>query len=195
MVKLNLRPDESIILKSKNISDGGLLSSYADELILTNYNIYHVNKGMFGNIKNVYKFPVNQVKIYNGEPQVILGKHQNNSPQLEIYFQNGHKFFSFQFNGKKEIVQWINAITKLLTGYESTSVSSAFALPGTSYIAETIKGTVDTFKNTVGAKTNRRNSYDSQKKVAQKCISCSAPLHGVKGRTLQCKYCDTDQIL
>ena len=40
MVKLNLKPDESIILKSKNISDGGLLSSYTDELILTNYNIY-----------------------------------------------------------------------------------------------------------------------------------------------------------
>ncbi|WP_416143786.1 PH domain-containing protein [Planococcus koreensis] len=80
MVKVNLMPNESIILKSKNVMHGGLMANYTDELILTNQNIIHVKKGVFGNTKNVKKYPLNQIKIFNGKSQAILGKQRNGSP-------------------------------------------------------------------------------------------------------------------
>lgn len=197
MAKYNLLPNESIILKSESVMHGGLMAAYTDELILTNQNIVYVSKGMFGNIKNVERFPVNQIKMYNAEPQAILGKQQNGQPQLEIYFLNGHECFAFQSSNKKEVVQWVHAICKLVTGHESNTVSpgSGSAIPGTEYLAETIKGTVDTFKNAFGIKSKATDDGVSSEKVTKKCIACSAPLTGSKGQTVHCKYCDTDQVL
>ncbi|WP_394189918.1 hypothetical protein [Paenisporosarcina quisquiliarum] len=195
MAVFNLMPNESIILKSQNVAHGGLMAIHTDELILTNQNIIHVKKGVFGNTKNVKRYAVNQIKIFNGEPQAILGKQRNGSSQLEIYFLNGHECFGFQSMTKKEVVQWINAITKLVTGNESTTVPLGFAIPGTEYLAETIKGTVDTFKNTIGINSKKTDNGVSSEKVTKKCISCSAPLTGNKGQTMYCKYCDTAQVL
>ncbi|MDN3451027.1 PH domain-containing protein [Planococcus sp. APC 3906] len=195
MVKVNLMPNESIILKSKNVMHGGLMANYTDELILTNQNIIHVKKGVFGNTKNVKKYPLNQIKIFNGKSQAILGKQRNGSPQLEIYFLNGHEFFGFQSLIKKEVVQWINAISKLVTGHESTTVPSGFALLGTEYFSETIKGTVDIFKDTFGIQSKKIDNSVSSEMVSKKCISCSAPLTGKKLQIMHCKYCDTDQVL
>lgn len=195
MVKINLMPNESIILKSENVMHGGLMAGYTDELILTNQNIIHVKKGVFGNTKNVKKYPVNQIKIFNGNPQAMLGKQRNGSSQLEIYFLNGHEYFGFQSLTKKEVVQWINAISHLVTGHGSTIVPFGFAIPGTKYLSETIKGTVDTFKNTFGIKSQIIDNGVSSENVTKKCISCSAPLIGKKRQTMHCKYCDTDQVL
>lgn len=195
MVKVNLMPNESIILKSTNVMHGGLMAVYADELILTNLNIIHVKKGIFGNTKNVKKYPVNQIKIFNGQPQAMLGKQRNGSPQLEIYFLHGLECFGFQSLPKKEVVKWIKAISHLVTGQESTTVPSGFAIPGTEYLSETIKGTVDTFKNTFGINSKKIDNGISFEMVTKKCISCSAPLIGEKRQTIHCKYCDTDQVL
>ncbi|WP_341201115.1 hypothetical protein [Planomicrobium okeanokoites] len=195
MVKVNLMPNESIILKSEKVAHGGLLAINTDELILTNQNIIHVKKGVFGNTKNVEKYPVNQIKIFNGEPQAILGKQRNGSPQLEIYFLTGHECFRFQSLTNREVVRWTNAISNLIRGHESTTVPAGFAIPGTEYLSETIKGTVDTFKNTLGIKSKKIDNGVSSEKVIKKCISCSAPLIGEKRQTIHCKYCDTDQVL
>lgn len=195
MVKVNLMPNESIIRTSRNVVHGGLMAVYTDELILTNQNIIHVKKGVFGNTKNVKKYPVNQIKIFNGQPQAILGKQRNGTPQLEIYFLNGLECFGFQSLAKKEVVQWINAISNLVTGHESNTVPSVFAIPGTEYLSETIKGTVDTFKNTFGINTKKTDNSVPSEMVTKKCISCSAPLIGKRRQTMHCKYCDTDQVL
>lgn len=195
MVKVNLMPNESIILKSENIAHGGLFAINTDELILTNRNIIHVKKGVLGNTKNIKKYPVNQIKIFNGEPQAIIGKHHNGSPQLEIYFQNGHECFRFQSWTNKEVVKWINCISNLVKGHESNAVPNGFVIPGTEYLSGTIKGTVDTFKNTFAIKTKQNDNGVLSEKVAKKCISCSAPLIGEKRQTIQCHYCDTEQLL
>lgn len=197
MAKFSLLPNESIILKNESVMHGGFMATYTDELILTNQNIVYVSKGMLGNTKNVQRFPVNQIKMYDGEPQAILGKQQNGMPQLEIYFLNGNESFAFQFSGKKEVAKWINAICKLVTGHESNTVSPSFgsAIIGTEYLAETLKGTVDTFKNAFGIKSKATDDSVSSEKATKKCISCSAPLTGTKGQTVHCKYCDTDQVL
>lgn len=101
MAKVNLMPNESIILKSTNVAHGGLMAVYTDDLILTNQNIIHVKRGVFGNTKNVKKYPVNQIKIFNGIPQAILGKQRSGNLQLEIYFLNGLECYGFQTFSKK----------------------------------------------------------------------------------------------
>lgn len=197
MAKVKLLPNESVILKSDRVLHGGVMASYTDELILTDQSIIYVSKGMLGNTKSIQRFPVNQIKMYEGEPQALMGKSQNGSQQLEIYFLNGHECFSFQSSNKKEIIKWINAICKLLTGHESTRVlnNGSGGIPGTEFLAETLRGTVDTFKNAFVSRGKAKAEGVSSERVTRKCISCSAPLTGIKGQTVHCRYCDTDQVL
>lgn len=192
MSKLDLNPNESIILQSKNVASGKILAVHTDELILTNQNVIHISKGVLGNTKSIRKFPVNQIKTYNGEPQVILGKDRNSLPRLELYFLSGQENFCFQSLRKKEAKQWVNAIYKLMTGNETVKASWESAIPGSEFLAKKIKGTMDAFKDTLADNSNR---VVSSKKVTQKCGSCSAPLTGFKGQVIQCKYCDTAQAL
>jgi hypothetical protein len=198
MGKYNLEPSESVLIQSIGVlcEGSGLMTGYTDELILTNMNIIHVSKGMFGNIKRVQKYPLNQVKIINGEAQAIMGKSSNGMPDLQIYFVNGQVAFKFQSSGKKEIVKYVNEISKVLTGNESSRNSAAnqFAIPGAEIVAETLKDTVNVFKGTFGIKSKIK-AADEPVKATKKCMGCMSPLTGTKGQSIRCRYCDTDQIL
>jgi LSD1 subclass zinc finger protein len=198
MVKYNLEPSESILIQSTGVlcEGGGLMTAYTDELILTNMNIIHVSKGMFGNTKRVQKYPLNQVKIINGEAQAIMGKSTNGIHNLQIYFVNGQVAFKFQSSGKKEIVKYVNEISKVLIGKESSrnSVANQFAIPGAEIVAETLKDTIGVFKGTFGIKSKSK-AADEPVKATKKCIGCMSPLTGTKGQSIRCSYCDTDQIL
>ena len=195
----SLQPNESVIDECDEVRYGGIASLGRGRLILTNLNIIYVSTNMLGKTNNVLKFPLSQLKNYKGEPQAIMGKQINGSPQLELYFVNGQQAnFSFMLGKtgleKKKICTWINEICELVTGHESSSVSLSklSAIPGTEFVAATLKGTVDTFKDKFGGKSNEQIVHEN---ITKKCISCSAPLNGIKGQTIHCRYCDTDQVL
>lgn len=198
MVNYNLEPNESILIQSTSVlcEGGGLLTAYTDDLILTNMNIIHVSKGVFGNTKRVQKYPLNHVKIINGEAQAIMGKSTNGIPNLQVYFVNGQVAFKFQSSGKKEIGKYVNEISKVLIGKESSrnSVANQFAIPGAEIVAETLKDTIGVFKGTFGIKSKSK-AADEPVKATKKCIGCMSPLTGTKGLSIRCSYCDTDQIL
>lgn len=193
MVKLNLMPEESIVLKSKSVMHGGLLAAYTDDLILTNKHVIHISKGILGNTKKITKYPLNLIKISNGEPQVILEKYQN-GVRIEIYYENEQVQFAFGSSNKREGAKWVNEIYKLLTGNESPKVSAYPLIPGTEYIAETLKGTIHMFKNVFNGQNSVSNNAVPVEVNTSSCISCSAPLTYEKGRSVQCKYCDTVQV-
>ena len=86
--KYKLLPNESIILQEDNVCHGNGFSAYTDDLLLTNLNIVLISKGMFGNVKGITQYPLNQIKMFNGKPQAIRGKQSNGSPCLDIYFTN-----------------------------------------------------------------------------------------------------------
>ena len=118
MAKFSLQPDEAMILQEVSVEHGfGIATAYTDELYLTTRNIYCVNKGVFGNTKNIFCYPLNQLKKVNGRPQAIQGKKSNGTPSLEIYLMNGNESFSFKSNNKLTIKKWIKEINKAL-GYE-----------------------------------------------------------------------------
>jgi hypothetical protein len=193
--KYNLQPNEAVIMKSERVQCGGLLSASTDELLLTNLNIVLVNKGFLGNTKNVQHFPLDQIKLFNGKAQVMVSTQQKR--KLEVYFWYGHE--SFTFVKKKEAKLWAENISKLLKAAAQQSQSADTqagkkvdtgdvdrTIPGTGFIAETLKDTADTFKGVLGIKA---------KKVAVKCSSCGSAISGTKGEVVRCQYCDTDQKL
>lgn len=183
MNKLNLQSEECVIKKSNKVRHGGFMVSYKNELILTNLNIIYVKKGIFGRTKSIQTIPLNQIKIYEGKPQVLLGKQKNDSPSLEIYFLNGQAIFGFK--RKNEVMKWIRCINQVLCKETGSATTGQFAIPGTEFLAETIKDTVITFKNILG-KTKHE-------KISAVCTSCGASILGYKGENIKCNYCDTYQ--
>lgn len=187
----NLQPNESMIMSQDRTLHGGRMATFTDELILTDLHIVLVSKGAFGNTKGIQTFPLNQIKIFNGQAQVLLGKTSGGYPQLDVYFLNGQE--SFGFESKKEAVKWIANINKLITGNEGeVDTSPSIAIPGVEYVAETLKGTMDTFKGALGIKSKASGMSE---KAAKKCSYCGAPISGVKGQAVRCQYCDADQQL
>jgi hypothetical protein len=204
-VNIGLMPNESIILQEVNVSHGGVLAGHTDELVLTNLNLICINKGVFGNTKNVFKYPLNQIKMYNGKPQALQGKLTNGTATLDVYFLNGVETFYFDGINRKKINDWIKAITNTITqsgtgeNYSSDdsddSVAGAFKEVGDEF-KEVGQELLGAFGINLGKKKmGSQGSDGSGEKVSKKCVSCSAPLTGVKGQVIKCLYCDTEQTL
>lgn len=192
MAKYNLQPNESIIMKQERVLHGGRMATFTDELILTNINLVLISKGLLGNSKGIQIIPLKQIKVFNGKAQVLIGKTSGGFPQLDVYYSSGQD--SFGFESKKEAIKWMDNINKLVTGKSIVvDASPGMAIPGSEYIAETLKGTIDTFKGAFGLK--QKNSTELPSKVAKKCSSCGAPISGTKGEIIRCLYCDADQQL
>lgn len=192
MANYNLQHNESLIMKHDRVIHGGVMANFTDELILTNLNLVLVSKGLFGKVKGILTIPLNQIKIFNNQAQVLLGKTSGGHPQLDVYYTNGQE--SFGFESKKEALKWIDNINKLITGKEAEiNTSRSMAIPGSEYIAETLRGTVDTFKGALGIKPKNNNEVPAM--VAKKCNFCGAPVSGTKGQIVRCQYCDSNQQL
>ncbi len=195
MIKFDLQPNEGIILQNEIVSRELPKGHNTGDLVLTNQNLYYVTeKGTFKKNLDIAVFPLNQIKVVNGHAQVLLGG-SNSRPTLQVLLKDSNEEFwfgnfSLPFQAKKEITNWVNAIYQLLgTEASQTADKNLKVIPGTKGLAETIKGTVGTFKETMGVKGVSDTS------ITCKCIGCMAPLSGKKGQKVRCKYCDTEQIL
>jgi len=195
MTKYNLQPNESFILNSEHVYSGNTNG----ELVLTNLNlVYIISKGIFKTTYIPQIYPINQIKVFKGKAQAILGKDGN----LDIHFINGKESFKFSNNetlfsdkkAEKEAGRWVNAINQLITGQVSEDVMSVNpALVGVEVIAGTLKDTFDTFRGSLGVKSKSSNEIHT--KATKKCSSCGAPISGIKGQIVRCQYCDSDQQL
>lgn len=193
-----LMPNEYIILTNDRVKHGGVIGAYAGKLLLTNLNLVYIDKGVFGNIKGISSLDLKMVKIFNGQAQVLQTKARNGIPQLEVYHMQGQEAFSFQTGGGREIQKWRQEINRLLTGndLEDTAESKiGNIIPGADIFADTLKGTMDTFKGALGMKSTSKSEQASLEKVAEKCSACGANLTGNKGQKVRCNYCQTEQVL
>lgn len=126
---LGLDYDEVVILKETSVAHGGVMAIYTDELVLTNKKLICVNKGMFGGTKKIYHYPLDQIKVFNGVPQVQQGKLSNGTPCLDVYLVDGEEHFNFQTKNKQKIALWIEEIRKRFGGnfaYSSVRMSSSY---------------------------------------------------------------------
>ena len=207
-VNYGLMPNESILLKEVSVAHGGVMAAYTDELILTNLNLICVGKGIFGNNKGIKKYPLHQIKIYDGKPQAMQGKLSNGTPALEVYFMNGAtESFSFQSGNKKKIEQFIQGISKALGvsnnsfGYETETnddVDDDSLIGAFKEVGEEFADVGKELLGVIGIKPGKKKNNGvatGPVHMTKKCMSCSAPLSGMQGSTIKCKYCDTIQTL
>ncbi len=195
MTKYNLQPNESFVLNSEYVCH----SNTNGELILTNLNLVFItSRGVFKTTYIPQIYPLKQIKVYNGNAQVILGKDGN----MDIHFKYGQETFKFWnndtlFKDKKaeyEASRWVNAINQVITGQGSDIDSSASpALANVEVIAGTIKDSFNTFKGALGIKPKSNNEIPTM--AARKCNYCGAPISGTQGQIIRCQYCDADQQL
>lgn len=189
--KYILDSDEGIVLKKDGVAYNEA-GSYEHELILTNKNIIVIVKGFWGKTKKVVYLPLNQIKVVNNAVQALVGKRSDGTARLEIYLKNGDTaYFSFNTLTRIEETKWANAIIRLLSNEEDDGYNpSTYAIPGTEAVAETIKGTIDTFRTVFNRKTVSEIK-ESRRSVF--CQNCGASYEGVRGRTGKCPYCGTIQ--
>lgn len=205
----SLMPNEAVILQEASVAHGGVSAGFTDDLILTNLGIICVNKGFFGNTKNVYRYPLRQIKRYNGKPQAVLGKLSNGEATLDIFMIDGSKesFYFDSLTNKRKIGKWISEITKTICGDEDIddlSDRDSFIDPNSVAgavvdVVNQVKGAGAEILGSLGIKPGFLKSLNGSsatpERVSKKCVSCTAPLVGIRGKAVKCKYCDTVQIL
>lgn len=179
MADLGLQPNEGILLQYEDV----VHNHKSTELVLTNMNLISVEpKGLFKT--TVLKYPLNQIKVLNGQAQVSVIK-MNDEWTLQVLFKNGSELFRFpgefyERGKKKQTAEKLaEEISKMLTGHS--------AQPS---IDTSLKGGAKMALGALGIKVGK-----SPENVTIKCMGCMAPLSGQKGQTVKCKYCDTDQTL
>jgi hypothetical protein len=197
----------------------GFWDDFGNEIMLTNLNFVWTSVVFFGFRKEIHKYPLDQIKVFNGRTQVFLGEHiENKSPVLEVYFTNGQvESFGFQVSekeAKKEIWKWIKAINVAVTGNElddeeevkpddslfgrlreiGTQLKETFFAP-----PKTERGAKPSVVKSANPEPIKPESVTpkpaTSEKVDKKCGICGAPVSGLKDEIVQCPFCDADQQL
>jgi len=192
MDQYSLQSNEAVIMKSEQAYHNG---NSCELLMLTNLNLVSItSKGIFKKTYTTHRFPISQIKVINGQGQAIPRKSGN----LDVYFMNEQQSFRFsnddaffsEKKAEKEAEIWAENINKLVAGEQVVSCNTDNnAIPGTEYIAETLKDTMDTFKGVFDLKNKPPQT------VAGACTSCGASVSGIKGQAVRCQYCDSSQQL
>lgn len=187
MINYNLNPDEAVIVECKDVllNNGKFVNTRGD-LVLTSQNLIWVTKNMFGKVKNLEKYSIANVKVYDNKAQVKAEEKIGTPTKLSIFFVDSQ--MTFDVAEKKKARDLVNSINKLVTGMEDEIIAKS-AIPGTAFVAETLKGTIGTFKNAMGIKAK------DPEKVSQECPGCGASLSGIKGQAVKCPYCDSNVTL
>lgn len=203
MSNYRLMPNEAMLLQDAGVAHTGVTSSASGELLLTSQNLVYIHKGIFGNTKNVFQYPLNQIKRYNGRPQVMVGRLSNDRETLDVYFNNGFsESFYFLEHNKQNIKRWVRAISNVALGRDPNSKEgdNAGGVDDNSIVG-IVKEVGSEFLGAFGAGilAARKKTTDATEPAKEtcrkKCVSCSAPLIGYRGQTVRCQYCDTQQVL
>ena len=182
--ELKLNPDESVIMSANQIGYGnGLFGGGKNELILTNQALLLKVKGMFGNTKEVLRFPLSEIRIVNGQVQALPGKKDIVTPTLDIYFNSGMERFLFIW--ERDVKNWIEHINSVITGApvrERGEFDDMFEdMAKLSAVADTLSGSVNKVKSALGIR--------STEQIALRCPGCGASLSGTEGEVGKCPYC------
>ena len=97
MTDYNLDIDEAVILQNNNVAcTTNSLPVFKDELVLTNKNIIYVCIGVFGRVKEIKKYPLEQIKMYNNKPQILILKAKDGNKEMQIFTVNQQISFRFR---------------------------------------------------------------------------------------------------
>ena len=183
--EFKLGPDEAVVLRMKKVGygEGFQLPPMlgGNELILTTQNLILLKKDLFGSTTDTLYFPLKDVKIVGGRPQVRKGNPAHMEYALEVYFNSGME--SFRFEWESDIDNWVGHIVSIITGEPIKEESPEEMMADLLSMAEAIEAPVDKMRSIFGIKSTTQ--------VSCKCPACGASLTGIKGETEKCPYCGT----
>jgi hypothetical protein len=183
-----LKPEESVVLRANKVGFGPVIDITRNELILTNQAIIFINKDLFGKTKEVTRYPLEDICLSGGKPQVALGPDSHVSGTLDVYLQ--YETLSFRFEWATDVEEWVASITEIVTG-EKVARKDPFGdfagLEKLVDLTDSMTGSVNSLKKAFGIKSNEA--------AACKCSSCGASLSGIKDEVVICPYCGTSNKL
>ena len=183
--EFKLGPEEAVVLRVGKIGYGGgpsILSMFNNnELVLTTKNLILLKKNMFGQTEETKYFPLTDIKMVDGKPQVRKSNPEHMVYALDVYFISGMESFSFEW--ENEIDEWVENIVSVVTGVPVHKKSDMEMLQEAMAFAESVAEPIEKIQGLFGIKSDRP--------VSCKCPSCGAALNGIKGDTIKCPYCGT----
>lgn len=105
--EVDLQPGETILRKDGGVRHGSW-APCTGELVLTDRALIYVKRGIFGGWQGTIRFPLDEVT------QVISGKAQDGSPQLEVYHADGEDVFAPETGGGRTVRSWKGDIDREL---------------------------------------------------------------------------------
>lgn len=189
MINLNLEFDEAVIIKCQNIDFYSTkeIKGHGD-MILTNKRIILQKKGFFDKVKASFDIPVNEIKKYQGLPQIKMNDLGfGNNAIIDIYTINHQYEVKFDEEEKKFAKSFISESYKLIGDQDAYDEwcqnSKFFAFNGADQIAQTLKGTYETIKDTM---------FPPQMSSAP-CKTCGGLVSGYVGKVAKCTFCGSMQ--
>ncbi len=115
--EFKLKPEEAVILRKDKVGYGSPIPAKNNELILTNQALIHIRKDLFGKTKEVIRYPLTDICMSAGKPQVVIGAGANVEGPIDIYLQDDTLHFKLEW--KDEAQEFIDAVTEIITGVKS----------------------------------------------------------------------------
>ena len=175
-----LRPEEAVVKRESKIGTSSSIGIKNNDLILTNQALIYVKKDLFGKTKEVIRYPLEDICMSGGKPQVVLGSDSFVKGSVDVFFQ--YETVNFQFEWKDGAEEWIACITETITG-QKVERKSPFADMGGLEDLAAIADSVNGIKKAFGIK--------STEQVACKCSSCGASLSGTEDDVVVSPSCGT----
>lgn len=158
---------------------------HLDKLLLTSENLVFVYKkrGMFRERTDVRVLPLNQVKVRDGEAQLITGSTKDKRRHLKIVTQSGE--IDLTFGNPKEAKYWAGKINEEITGEPAPMAEEDFGFVASAASA------VQEAKNALWSAFGKRPGTEPSRKTTSKCAGCGAAVQGMQGAMVTCDYCDS----
>ena len=192
MEDFELQRDEILLVSSGDAQLSGHsgervhhLQCTGGSLALTDRNLIWVStlsSGFLGLKKEriLERFPLSRIKMFQGRPRAQLEEGFGEDSRLTFYFDDCVLEFTFD-DDKKAPRAFVNQLNRAVTGADE-DIYVTNAIPGAEFIADTIRDTVDVFRERFGFKK-------APEQVVRYCSGCGASLSGLRGSVLSCPYC------
>lgn len=198
MAKIDLLPNEGILKQDSSIvhDRGGVFDAAGDELILTNLALLVVHKGTFGKVKNVQRFPLDQVRVVDGRPQVHPGASSEEMLQLQVCFTHGIESFTLgePDGGFDDPELSLRGLLLSASGKAKKNEEKQYVASWCDAISGAVLG--KPYEEDCSSQYGEaKRGSASAAHATNRCIGCRAPVSGVQGQRVVCSYCDTEQVI
>ncbi len=182
--EFQLKPEEAVVYSAQKVGYGDNPFNKNNDLILTNQALIFIKKDLFGKTKEVVRYPLSDICISNGKPQVIKSMINSVNASFDVYLTYGVEKFKFDFSS--DVEEWVASTIETITGQKverKTGFEDFAGFDDLVQMADSVANSVNGLKKAFGIK--------SDEMVACKCSSCGASVSGIIDEVIECPYCGT----